>query len=62
MIQFILNGRRVSYDGCAADRLLDVLRDQFGSCAIPAVLRWGRSKAQRFSVWKVIAKPRVLPR
>ena len=28
-IRFILNGKDVSYDGSAADRLLDVLRDVF---------------------------------
>ena len=28
-IQFILNGKTVSYAGSAADRLLDVLRDTF---------------------------------
>lgn len=29
VIRFTLNGREVSYDGSAADRLLDVLRDGF---------------------------------
>ena len=28
-IRFTLNGREVTYDGSAADRLLDVLRDRF---------------------------------
>ena len=29
VIRFTLNGREVSYDGSAADRLLDILRDSF---------------------------------
>ena len=52
-IQFILNGKPVSYAGSAADRLLDVLRDTFrctsvkcgckeGECGACSVLLDGR--------------------
>ena len=52
-IQFILNGKTVSYAGSAADRLLDVLRDTFrctsvkcgckeGECGACSVLLDGR--------------------
>ena len=45
MIQFILNGSRVSYDGCAADRLLDVLRDQFDCRSIKCGCKEGECGA-----------------
>ena len=71
MIQFILNGSRVSYDGCAADCLLDVLRDQFGCRSVKCSCKEGECGAcsvlmdgvlVRFSAWKGIATPHVLPR
>ena len=52
-IQFLLNGKEVTYDGSAADRLLDVLRDTYrctsvkcgckeGECGACAVLLDGK--------------------
>ncbi len=52
-IKFVLNGKDVSYEGSAADRLLDVLRDDFkcksvkcgckeGECGACSVLMDGK--------------------
>ena len=45
MIQFILNGSRVFYDGCASDRLMDVLRDRFSCRSIKCSCKEGECGA-----------------
>ncbi|MBE7720912.1 MAG: (2Fe-2S)-binding protein [Lacrimispora celerecrescens] len=44
-INFLLNGEKTSYDGSAADRLLDVLRDTFRMTSVKCGCREGECGA-----------------
>ncbi len=44
-IKFILNGKEVSYDGSAADRLLDTLRDTFRCTSVKCGCKEGECGA-----------------
>lgn len=44
-IRFILNGKEVAYDGSAADRLLDVLRDEYRCTSVKCGCKEGECGA-----------------
>jgi carbon-monoxide dehydrogenase small subunit len=44
-INFLLNGEKTAYDGCSADRLLDVLRDVFRMTSVKCGCKEGECGA-----------------
>lgn len=44
-IEFVLNGKAVTYEGSAADRLLDVLRNTFGTTSVKCGCKEGECGA-----------------
>ncbi len=44
-INFVLNGEKVSYDGSASDRLLDILRDTFHATSVKCGCKEGECGA-----------------
>lgn len=44
-IEFVLNGKAVTYEGSAADRLLDVLRNTFGATSVKCGCKEGECGA-----------------